>query len=153
MTYRIEKKTIHAQPIAYGSGEGSIAEIPKLLGEILPRVLKHIEENGGKMAGPPFTEYLSMGETIRFRAGIPLAEKIAPAEGVEMGELVGGDVLTTVHIGPYDKLNEAYAAIEAYVAENDLDAGDSMWEFYWTDPAANPDPKDWKTELFLPLNG
>ena len=152
MSYQVEKKQIAPQTIAFGTGSGTVAEIPKLLGELLPRVLGHVQANGGQMAGPPFTEYLSMGETIDMRAGVPLVQKIEEGDGVKVGELPGGDVVTTVHIGPYDKLSEAYAAIETYVEEQGLTAGDSMWEFYWTDPEKHPDPKDWKTEIFLPVS-
>jgi effector-binding domain-containing protein len=152
MSYEIERKTIAAQPIAYGEGSGSAGEIPSLLGEILPRAMKHIQASGGKPAGPPFTHYLKMGETIEFQAGIPLQKSIDGGDGIKTGELPGGEVLRTVHIGPYDELNKAYAAMAQYVEEHGLNAGDTMWEYYWTDPSEEPNPENWKTELFLPLN-
>lgn len=153
MSYEIERKKIAAMPIAYGNGSGSAAEIPKLLSEILPRVMKHVQSSGGQPAGPPFTHYLKMGETIEFRAGIPLQKPIDGAGDIEAGRLPGGNVLVTTHIGPYDKLNEAYAAMAHHVEEHGLNAGDTMWEFYWTDPAEEPNPENWKTEIFLDLEG
>lgn len=152
MTYKIERKRISAQPVAYGTGSGSQAEIPQLLSDILPRAMKHVQAHGGKPAGPPFTHYLSMGETIELQAGIPLKETIAAGDGVAVGQLPGGEVLVTEHIGPFDKLHQAYAALAQHVKSNELDAGATMWEYYWTDPAEEPNPENWKTEIFLPLN-
>lgn len=150
--YTIEKKTIVAQPVAFQKGSGGAGEIPRVLASILPDVMKHIEANGGKPAGPPFTHYLSMGESIELEAGIPLKETISASGDIEIGALPGGAVLRTEHIGPYDKLPQAYKALANYVESHDLDAGETIWEYYWTDPGEEPDPEKWRTEIFLALN-
>lgn len=151
MNYTIEEKTLIAQPIAYQKGSGSIGEIPKVLSSILPEVMKYIQDKDGQPAGPPFTHYLSMGETIELEAGIPLREPIQASGDVLVGALPGGKVLRTEHIGPYDKLSAAYQALARYVEEHDLNAGETMWEYYWTDPGEEPDPEKWRTEIFLAL--
>ncbi len=151
MMYKIERKTIAPQVVAYGTGSGPATEIPKILGEVLPKAMQHVKSKDGELAGPPFTHYLSMGETIELQAGVPLRGKISGSDSVEIGELPGGDVLTTVHVGPYDQLNKAYQALVAHVQKHDLTPGDTIWEYYWTDPEAEEDPSNWKTEIFLPL--
>ena len=126
-------------------------EIPKILGDVLPKAMNHVMSNDGQLAGPPFTHYLAMGENIELQAGVPLRDKIAGSDAVEIGELPGGEVLTTVHIGPYDQLNKAYQALAEHVSKHDLKPGDTIWEYYWTDPEEEQDPSNWKTEIFLPL--
>ncbi len=151
MTYEIQRKQIPRQPIVFVSGGGSPQEIPNLLAKFLPRALAHAQASGAEMAGPPFTHYLSMGERIEIQAGIPVKSSVEPSDDVEVGHLPGGDALVTTHIGPYDQLPKAYAALARYVDENGLDAADTMFEYYWSDPGEEPDPNNWKTEIFLPL--
>jgi len=67
--------------------------------------------------------------------------------------LPGGPAAVTIHMGPYDKLPEAFTAIQQWITANGLKATSAPWESYITDPADYPDPKDWKTEVFCPVNG
>jgi AraC family transcriptional regulator len=60
-------------------------------------------------------------------------------------------VATTVHAGPYDKLPDAYAAIEQWMEAEGLVAAGAPWESYLNDPSDFPDPKDWKTEVSWPV--
>ena len=151
MTYDIERRQISPQLVAYGRGTGNVEEIPDLLGEIFPRVMQHIQAHDGQVTGPPFAHYLSMGEPMEMEAGMPIAAPIQEGDGVEVGELPGGEALVTVHMGPYEELENAYDALMTYVDEHGLSPGDTMWEVYWTDPGEEPDPDNWKTEVFLPL--
>ena len=65
--------------------------------------------------------------------------------------LPGGPAVTTTHTGPYDKLRDAYAAMEKWMETKGLVAAGAPWESYVTDPTDYPDPKDWKTEIFWPV--
>ena len=57
----------------------------------------------------------------------------------------------TLHVGAYDKLPEAHGAIQQWVEEQGLKTAGAPWESYVTDPGEEPDPKDWKTEVFWPV--
>jgi len=41
--------------------------------------------------------------------------------------------------------------VQQWIADQGLVASGAPWEVYVTDPADYPDPKDWKTEVFWPL--
>jgi AraC family transcriptional regulator len=56
-----------------------------------------------------------------------------------------------VHAGPYDTLQEAYAALETWMESEGLPPAGPPWESYITDPGEHPDPKDWKTEVSWPV--
>jgi effector-binding domain-containing protein len=58
---------------------------------------------------------------------------------------------TTIHMGPYDELPDAYGAIEQWIEAEGLISAGPAWESYITDPSEYPDPKDWKTEVFWPI--
>ena len=65
--------------------------------------------------------------------------------------LPAGPSATVVHAGPYEQLSDAYAAIETWMASHGRAARGAPWELYVTDPAEHPNPKDWRTEVYWPL--
>ena len=77
----------------------------------------------------------------------------SPADAmVAAAMLPAGPVATTMHIGTYEGLGEAYASVQQWIEVQGLTPGGAPWECYITDPAEYPDPKDWKTEVFWPLS-
>jgi effector-binding domain-containing protein len=54
-------------------------------------------------------------------------------------------------MGAYDSLPNAYAALEVWIEENGFAASGAPWESYVTDPAAHPDPQNWRTDIFWPI--
>ena len=56
-----------------------------------------------------------------------------------------GPVAATLHVGPYDKLGEAYDAIRAWAGQHGRLLGTDVWEVYgdWSD-----DPALLETQLF-----
>ena len=53
-------------------------------------------------------------------------------------ETPAGEVARTVHVGPYDRLGDAHAAISAWCVANARTIGAASWETYghWTDDPA-----------------
>ena len=70
---------------------------------------------------------------------------------VEAGTLPGGSGCRRDARGPYDQLTETYAALERWIEANGYRIGGAPWESYITDPADLPDPADWRTEVYWPL--
>ncbi|MEP6963766.1 MAG: GyrI-like domain-containing protein, partial [Acidobacteriota bacterium] len=66
--------------------------------------------------------------------------------------LPGGSVATTMHLGPYEHLQDAYGALQQWMESEGFTPAGSPWESYVTDPGEHPDPKDWKTEVFWPVS-
>ncbi len=147
MTYSIVKKTLAPQPVLVRRRQIQPPEIAQALAEMFPQVFEEAQRNGIAQAGPPFARYLEMGRGMwTVEAGLPVA-------GASADTLPGGPAAMTTHAGPYEKLPEAHAAVQQWMAAEGLAAGGPPWESYVTDPADYPDPKDWKTEVFIPLAG
>jgi AraC family transcriptional regulator len=128
------------------------SEIAATLGEILPRVFTHAQRAGIPLAGPPFARYLSVGRGLMtIEAGMAIAVPAAGEGEIEAIELPGGPAAFAVHAGPYDSLSETHAAIEAWIESGGHRSRGAPWEVYVTDPADHPDPADWRTEVFWPL--
>ncbi|MBO0682206.1 MAG: GyrI-like domain-containing protein [Candidatus Dormibacteraeota bacterium] len=59
-------------------------------------------------------------------------------------ETPGGEAAVAVHRGPYNLMNEAYIAIDRWMAENGRESAGHSWEIYG-DPT--PDPADTETTI------
>ena len=156
MAYSITKKTLAAQPVLVVRRRIPRSAIAATIGEVLPYVFLHAQKNGIALAGLPLTRYVEMGPgLITIEPGMRVIGA-APSPGTSEGDvtaelLPGGPAATTIHAGPYDKLSDAYAAIEQWIEAKGLTPVGAPWECYLNDPGEFPDPKDWKTEVFWPL--
>ena len=65
--------------------------------------------------------------------------------------LPAGPAAVTTHMGPYDTLSNAYGAIETWMEAKGQAPAGAPWESYITDPAEHPDPSNWRTEIYWPL--
>jgi hypothetical protein len=63
-----------------------------------------------------------------------LAEKGKDASAVKRLALKGGRALQTMHVGPYDKVGESYARLDARAAELGLEPTGPAHEIYVSDP-------------------
>jgi AraC-like DNA-binding protein/effector-binding domain-containing protein len=155
MTYSITKSHLSLQPVLVARRRVGRSEIAATIGEVLPKIFLYAQKNGIALTGLPFTRYVDVGPGLltiepgmRIAAGDDL-NSIDPE--IVSDTLPEGPAATTTHIGPYEKLSDAYAALQQWMEAEGLVAAGAPWECYVTDPAEYPDPKDWKTEVFWPL--
>lgn len=151
-TLEIARRTLAPQHVLFVHREVPRSGFQPALAECLGKAFAHAQQTGVAMTGRPFTRYLSVGPGLWvFEAGTPMAAA-APGEGeVVAGTLTGGPVCVAVHAGPYDQLQDTYAAMETWMKANGTRPGGPPWESYITDPADHPNPADWRTEIYWPL--
>jgi AraC family transcriptional regulator len=127
-------------------------DLQGMLSECFGKLYGHGQKAGLPIAGWPVARYLSVGPGLwTVEAAMPLAIA-ATAEGeMEPGMLPAGPVALGIHGGPFEQLPQTYAAIEKWMEANGESAGGAPWESYVTDPAQHPDPADWRTEVYWPL--
>ena len=165
MTYSVTKKELLPQPVLVVRRRVKRSEIATTIASVLPHIFQYAQQNGIALSGHPFTRYLDVGPgLLTIEPGMqivasgqepvsidPAWTRDSNASEAERDTLPGGPVAATTHSGPYDKLPEAYAAIQEWIEKEGLAAGGAPWEYYVTDPSEYPDPKDWKTDVFWPL--
>lgn len=153
MEYTIVKKQLSPQPVLIVRRRVKRSDIAATIGESLPLIFAYAQQGGIALAGLPFTRYVEMGPgLITMEPGMRVTGKLPASQGEIIAEtLPGGPAVTTVHSGPYDKLTDAYAAIEHWMETEGLASAGAPWEEYLNDPSEHPDPKDWKTEVFWPV--
>lgn len=151
-TLSIERREIAPQPFLFVRAKAGRHEIAKAIAESLGKAFPYAMQAGLPIAGPPTARYLTTGPGLfDMQIGVPLAAA-APGQGdVEGGELPGGAMAVAVHAGSYDSLSETFVAMERWMEANGYRPGHGPWESYVTDPGDVPDVKDWRTEVYWPL--
>jgi effector-binding domain-containing protein len=76
--------------------------------------------------------------------GVEVTRTFETTGEVYATETPGGEAVVAVYHGPYDRMNEAYSAIESWMAANRRDSSGFVWEIYG-DPT--PDPADTETTI------
>jgi effector-binding domain-containing protein len=84
------------------------------------------------------------GEPILCEFGVEVTRTFETAGEVYATETPGGEAAVAVHRGPYDRMDEAYKAIEQWLAASRRESAGKSWEIYG-DPT--PDPADTETTI------
>jgi AraC family transcriptional regulator len=152
-TSAIERRVLeNEQPILYIRRRIPVSQLQQTMGECFGALFGHGMKSGLPIAGQPISRYVSTGAglwTVDFV--LPLLQPAESSGEMESGVLVSGPVAFAVHEGPYDQLSETYAAIENWIEDSGYRSSGPPWESYLTDPGETPDPADWRTEVFWPL--
>jgi effector-binding domain-containing protein len=143
---------VEPQQAAVIRAEVPMAELPSVFDRGFHAVMAAVAEQGLAVTGPPFGFYPSLpGDTVEVAVGFPVSGPVAPAGEVTGMELPGGRAVQAVHVGPYDTLERTYGELMAWVQGQGLRLATGMWESYLSDPAAEPDPATWRTQITWPL--
>ncbi len=148
----VEIHELHPQETAIVRVDVPVAELPIVIGDALREVSERMTTAGVELAGPPFTRYPSFDrDTVSAECGFPVLRP-APAVGrVGSSRLPGGLAASIVHLGPYETIDQTYDQLQRSLDDSGLHACGPMWEVYWTDPAMEPDPARWRTEIIVPI--
>jgi effector-binding domain-containing protein len=127
-------------------------ELPNAMAAAIGEVEVAMRAAGVDLAGPPFARYLAFEPRIRAEIGFPVRRPAPHVGRVLPGRLPGGRVASIVHVGSYEGLEHTYAVMHRWLAELGLAPSGPIWEVYWSDPGAEPDPGTWRTEIFAPID-
>jgi AraC family transcriptional regulator len=148
----IERKDVAPMPFLYVRRQVARSELSKTLAECFGIVFQHCMQSGLELAGFPLARYTSVGAgLLTIEAGVPLVKPATPVDEMQYSELPGGPVVLAVHGGAYEDLGDTHAAIERWISDEGLRVAGPHWEWYVTDPGEHPDPKDWRTHIYYPL--
>jgi len=133
--------------------------IPQLIAEV--RVW--LETRGTAPAGAPFIRYrvINMAAKLDVELGFPVVSALSGDDRVIADVLPAGRYASLLYTGDYAGLLGANAALLDWGAERGLvwdswaaeggDAFGGRFESYLTDPATEPDPAKWETEVAIRL--
>ncbi len=148
MSYRVEVKTLEPVLIASIRFKGRYEDTGKYFGKLYETVKD-------KAAGAPFNLYYD-GEYRESDADIevcvPVKEPVS-GKGVTTRRLPEMKAVFTTHIGPYDKLGEAYKAVTDFAVENHLETKTPSRETYVKGPGMmfKGNPNKYETEIAIEI--
>ena len=147
MKYAFEIRDVPAQPVLYLPATCGQGEIGPTLMQVLPEVFAYAQQSGAAPAGPPFARYTAWRQDdCDLEGGIAVAAPAAGAGRIQAGAIGGCQALYAVHVGPYERLREAWGAAEAWLAANNRSPAGAPWESYVTDPGEVADPAEWQIQ-------
>jgi len=129
------------------------------LADRLGEVFGWLAERAIPPAGAPFFRYhiIDMERQLKVEAGVPVPTTVEGDDRVTAGVLPAGRYATAIHAGHYDGLVGAVDNLLQWAEAQGLawdksDAEDGEhWgcrlETYLTNPAEQPDPAKWETQL------
>jgi len=151
MGYEIKSRSLEEQDTAVEYATLKTKDLGAWLGNVYVEVAGYLERKGAGPAGPPFARYQRIDDdTFGVEAGFVATTPVGGEGEIEPSDLPAGPVAVTVYTGPYDEIAPAYRALAEWIsAQGGAPAGDP-WEVYLTDPAADPEPSTWRTEIVQP---
>ena len=140
-------------------GSVPMGGIGPFIDESFPEVFAHLEKQGAHPAGAPFLRYnvIDMERELEIEAGVPVSGPVEGGGRVFAGVVPAGRYGTLTYVGGYDGLMDANEALQEWARQQGLewamtatehgDRFESRLEVYVTDPATEPDPEKWETEV------
>ncbi|GGJ36753.1 GyrI-like domain-containing protein [Deinococcus roseus] len=136
-----------------------IADISTSHGECFQLLHDHLKAQQIVAAGPPFVRYHTFEkEHTDVEVGVPLQQDAPASAEIQAGHLPEGPALVTEHVGPHQKLGEAYRRLHQAMKSSSHEPEGAIWEIYhWMDLTKDPaeestnTPQDWHTTLVQPL--
>jgi AraC family transcriptional regulator len=151
-TLSITRQERAAQPILFIRRRVARSELQGMLAECFGKLYGYAQRAGLPLAGFPLARYVSTGPGLwTVEAAVPLTTPSPGEDDMQSGSLPAGPVALGVHAGPYEGLADTHAAIDRWIESNGYRAAGAPWEWYVTDPGEYPNPADWKTEVYWPL--
>jgi effector-binding domain-containing protein len=127
--------------------------------QAFPELFGWLAERDIEVAAAPFIRYLviDMQAELEIELGVPADVRAADGGRIRPGILPAGRYVVLRHVGPYDGLVASNAALLDWARKHELaldswetergTAWRSRVEHYLTNPAAEPDPAKWETEI------
>lgn len=160
MTTEPKIEFLEAEPYVAIRRKVSMAEIPTVLPPLISEVFIWMGKEKVEGNGAPFFLYLSMDEhnNMIVDVGIPTKIKVTGSGKIISRTFPEGDYAALTHTGDYKNLRQAHMSLDKWIKENGYkDRGvmddDQLVgcrvEFYVSDPATEPDPEKWVTEVCI----
>lgn len=127
----------------------------RAIGPTFGRIGRCLARQGARPSGTPFARYHVDSfdpDELDVEIGIPTADPIESEGPLQALEVAGGPWVTSLHLGPYEHITEAYTAVFAWMAERGLERCGPVMESYVVTPKNASHPGEYRTEILLPVD-
>ena len=158
-TFNIEGIVTNNKILYVGIEAKDVAQkdMGEIMGKNFPKLVKWMTENKVDMAGAPFTLYKNWDEKsgmATFVSCIPVKSKVRKIrdKSITQGVVKPEKCVKTVYRGDYSKSEDAWMETFAFIEEKGLKyENGNPFEIYVTDPGQDPNPENWVTEIYIPV--
>ena len=151
---KIEVTTLTPQiAVAIKRTAVTMDDIPEIIGEICPKLLAYIGEQGKEITGAPYLAYMNANEDYSkfdIEWGFPIAEPISVSGEMYMSKTYEGKAITAIHKGSYSTMDETYTLIMDYASANELESTGVTYDYYFNDPDETPE-SELLTQVVFPI--
>lgn len=122
--------------------------IGKELEQSFQMLLTDLYTSNTQTFGNPICYYHNFnGDSAHIEAALPVykGSKMANKDFDE------SRVLKATYVGPYDETQPAYTALDAFLEKHELEKEESHYQIFLTDPATEPNPQKWVTEIYYTI--
>lgn len=154
MAQEIAVKELPAQPIVGKRFRTSIAKIQDEIGAAFGALFAYLGEMGEYPSGEPFALYFGPEfdpNDFEMEVCVPVNRVLEGRGDIESVELPGILAVSTIHKGPYSKMESTYAEMEAWREENGYEVAGPWREIYLNDPSQVGEA-NLLTEILIPVS-
>ena len=152
MVVSVDVQTVHARKLGAVRREVAPGGVGLAWGPAMGKVWDFIRSQPGLWTGGHniflYHHPTQPGAPIRCDFGVEVTRTFETVGEVCARETPGGEAAIAIHRGAYDRMNEAYDAIEEWMAANQRESAGHSWEIYG-DPT--PNPADTETTVVILL--
>lgn len=141
----------------YMSTSSNKENIPDLMAQMLQNIMSYMRRNQIDMYGMPRIIYEKndpLSDNVIFSAAIPVQNReiTATDSNVLCSYQEPSKAVKVTLKGAYSNLPEAWKKGEEFIAQNGLvKSAAAPYEVYKTDPILTPNPADYLTEIYIPI--
>lgn len=152
MEYDVATRELAALPILSIRERRPQADIPELIGRCFGDLFGRLGLLAVEPAGPPFVIYHEFGpDGIDAEVCVPVSGHVPASGHIVARTLPAMTVARTLHVGPYDQLGGAYAAVTDWMTRTEHVAAGPMLERYLNSPDEVASPAEYRTEIEVPI--
>jgi AraC family transcriptional regulator len=119
-----------------------LSGIGPAMAQAFGEVYAYAGSHGAQPSGPPFVIHHGMpfgDDPFDIEVCAPGARAVGAPEGWAVAELPAGTFATLLHVGPYDTIGDAYAAMMAWVEASGVTVVGPPREVYLSEPGTPPE--------------
>ncbi|BFU45019.1 GyrI-like domain-containing protein [Krasilnikovia sp. MM14-A1004] len=147
----VETLTLPARTVMGMREHVAAAELPDFFARAIPAVTRELAHCGAVPAGPPVAVYSHEVErAFDVTVGFPVAGGTTATGGLVAEELPAGRAVSAEHLGSYETLPDAYAALGRWFGDHALNPPEIMWEEYLVGPGTAGE-SGYRTRIVCPL--
>jgi effector-binding domain-containing protein len=153
MDYVIGTHHLEPQAIVSIRGRRPQDDLPAFIKASFSDLFGRLRLLGVSPSGPPLVIYHEFGaDGIDAEVSVPIGEPIATAGKIKSRVLPAMTVARTLHLGPYEKLGDAYTALWNWIRSHGYEVAGPVQERYLNGPGDRVAPTAYRTEIEMPVD-